>query len=651
MKSHRIPGITLLVPLLLSLLLVSCGGLSGGGDTGEAKIRLFNLSTGYKSLDLYTATEDSDSDTQLFTAVTMGSVSSYATMQSDEYALKFRRSGTSGNLHMASATLVEDVQVTYVAHGELNKFAVVGIDDSTDAPSSGYSDLQVLNLATVGALDVYLTGSDDSLDDVSTTVAGLAAGSQTAARVATGTYRLRVTPAGSKTEVKLNVPDITLPNQGVQALILVNTEGGVLVNAVVLPRRGEPTTYTNSGDAQIRVLNTSTGYETLDLYAEAAGTTVTTPTFAGVERGDTTEYAPARADTYSLKFRSSGTSGNLLVTGATLAEDKYYTYVAYGTTNRFAVIPIQEDVTAPDPGYTSIQIVNATSSDSLDVYLTGPDDTLSNVTATVSAVAPGTQTTRMTVRDDAYRLRITGAGSKTDLRLDVPEIVLESEAVVSLVLTDTHGGVLVNAILLPQRGEPIRFDNPNLRLRAVSGLSSGSTVSVTLGTTQVLTRRPARSFFPASYTQFTPGNTPVTVEVDDVVVTTGMLNLESGRDYTLLLWDEAGTMRMTLVSDANHVAEAGRARIRLLHGMSGLGTPVSMSMNYLPVAEFVEVGEASEHTELNPGTGYRLEVIDAQTLGPLLVREDVAMESGGVYTFFVAGGGGSAVAGTLRKDR
>lgn len=651
MKSQRLRGFAFLLPLLLAAFIAGCGGLTGGASSGQARIRLLNLSTGYPSLDLYTTTEDSDSDTRQFSGVALGSVSSYATLSSDTYTLKFRRSGTSGNLHLASAALVEDAAVTYVAHGETNRFAVLGIDDASDAPSSGYTHLQVLNIATVGSIDLYLTGSDDSLDDVSTTVSGLAAGTQTTAQVDSGSYRLRVTAAGSKTDVRLNVPDITLPSRGVVAVILTDTDGGVLVNAVLLPRNGQPTTYTNAGDAQIRLLNVSTGYENLDMITEPAGTTVTTPTFVSVARGTTTGYAAARADTYTLKFRSTGTSGNLLSTSATLAEGSHYTWVTYGTTNRFAVMQVDEDVTAPDPGYTSIQVLNATSSDALDVYLTGPDDSLDNVTATVSNVAVGNRGTRMEVESDTYRLRVTRQGDKSDLRLDVPEMELASSTVVSLVLTDTQGGVLVNAILLPQRAEPLRFDNDNVRLRVASGLSTGTAVSVDLRGSEIVSRRPARSFFAASYLAVDPGPAPVTVRLDGVAVASDSFTLEPGRDYTLLVWDESGAVRLTLLPDTNVVPADGRAAVRLLHGMSGLGESVSMSMNYLPVAEFVDPGAASDYYELDPGGGYRLEVTNATSLESLLVREEVALQAGGVYTFFVAGGGGSAVAGTLRKDR
>ena len=73
-------------------------------------------------------------------------------------------------------------------------------------------------------------------------------------------------------------------------------------------------------------------------------------------------------------------------------------------------------------------MLNATS-DTLDVYLTGTDDSLADVSAAIGGVVAGSSSGFSTVRSGSYRLRITQAGSKTDLRLDVPDITLTSTGV------------------------------------------------------------------------------------------------------------------------------------------------------------------------------------------------------------------------------
>src|SRR5262249_20819467 len=150
--------------------------------------------------------------TKQFSGVAEGAISAYAQLKGDTYTVKFRKTGTSGDLLSQSATLASDTHATYVAYGATNLFAVAAIDDDIEAPASGYTKVQVVNTAGAESFDVYLTGATDSLTDVSPTVSGIAAGgTSTATTIASGTVRLRVTLTGSKTDLRLNVPEITLP--------------------------------------------------------------------------------------------------------------------------------------------------------------------------------------------------------------------------------------------------------------------------------------------------------------------------------------------------------------------------------------------------------------------------------------------------------
>lgn len=638
-----------LLPVALALIVAGCGG-NADSDNNTARIRVLNLSPGYPALDLLSNNGDSDADTTQFTGVARGTISNYAALKADTYTLKFRRTGTSSNLWSSSATLTEDTHATYIALGETNQFSLTGIDEDLDAPSSGYSIVRVVNTLPAGSFDVYLTGANDSLDDVTASVAGVApGGTSPATTINSGTFRLRVTATGVKTDLKLNVPSIVLASQAVVSIILTESNGGVLVNAVVLPQQGAPTFYDNTTSAKLRVLNVSTGYPSLDVFTDLSN--VETSQFTGITNGSISAYASLKADTYLLKFRRAGATGTLLSQSATLADDTQVTYVAYGSTNRFAVQPIPENQTAADAGYTRVQILNTSSSDALDVYLTGATDALSDVSATVSAVPAASFSAAQQVTSGTYRLRVTAAGSKTDLRLDAQAVVLANQGNLTIVLSDTGGGTLVGAVALPQGGDPAFFTNTKVRLRGAVGLSVGSAVTVNVGGTEILTRRPARSFIADTYTSLDAGtNVPVTVTVDNVAVATGTVNLAAGSDYTLVAWDTGGAPQLTLVADDNHSLPNSRVKLRLLNGYSGAAVPLTLSVNYAPVAEYIDVGTASTYAELGAGTEFRFEASNAQTLAPLLTRESVTLLADGVYTFFVAGNG-STVVGTLRKDR
>lgn len=638
------------IPVAFMLAIAGCGG-GADGSGGNTNVRLLNLSTGYDSIDLFANNGDTETDTTMFTAVTLNSLSDYKAIKGDTYTLKFRKTGTTGNLTSSAVNLASGTHLTLIAFGATNQFALDVVDEDVDAPTAGYSKLTIVNTSLVTGFDVYLTGATDSLDDVSPTL-GVAARSQTSpATVSSGTYRLRITKTGDKNDVRLNIPQITLGSTSVMSLIVTETDGGVLVNAIALPKQGQPTTYRNTSTSQVRVLNVSGGYDPIDVYTKASGSDTDVSRFTNVARGTATAYAALPADTYAIRFRRSGAAGNLLSLNATLAEDRHATYVSYGTTNQFAVVPLDEEVTKPDPGYTKVRILNATGGDKLDVYLTDANDSLNNVSAAVSNVLVGALSSFSTVNKGTYRLRITKAGDKLDVRLDVPTVTLADQGVLNIIVSETAGGVLLDSVLLPQQGEPVRLDNSKVRIRGAVGLSTGSLATVRVGTTDLLTNRSARSFIADAYTILPAGSSTVTVIVDGVQVASQAMTLQSGRDYTLLVWNSGATISMTLVPDSNFVASSHKPKVRLLNAASGLAAPLTLLADYSPIAEFIQPGSASDGAEVRAGSDIRLDVLNTNTLATVLTRENVVLETDGVYTLFVAGGGVNSVSGILRKDR
>ena len=142
-----------------------------------------------------------------------------------------------------------------------------------------------------------------------------------------------------------------------------------------------------------------------------------------------------------------------------------------------------------------------------------------------------TACSRWTAR--SWRLRVTAAGSKTDLRLDLPALVLDSKQVATLVLTPARGGVLMNTLLLTQRAGIARQDTALARVRVAAGVADSGAVSATVGG-QVLM---ASVGSPAVglYALLPAGTQPVALAVNGTPLAAAAVTLAAGADYTLLV--------------------------------------------------------------------------------------------------------------------
>ena len=356
-----------------------------------------------------------------------------------------------------------------------------------------------------------------------------------------------------------------------------------------------------------------------------------------------------KAGTYTIKFKRNGVASTLqTLSGANLAEDTTRTYVAFGSTGNFGLLQIGEDNDAPDNGYTKVQMFNTAEAGSLDVYLTEESVDLEDASATFSSIGSGASSSLVTVERGTYRLRVTGAGNTNDVRLDVPTVELANKGVLSLVFTATQGGVLVNAMTLPQEGSPTAYMNTKARLRAAVGVSSGTSASLRVGGVNVVNSAPVGVV--GNYVQIESGTAAVALSIDGVAASAGSVALNSGGEYTMLIWTNANGTQTTLIGDDNRLPESGKAKIRLINGLSAHDVPITLSIDYSPIVEGTLLGQASAFDQLAASTDYQLDVTNSNTAANLLSRSSVSLQAGSVYTMFMSSSGTSA-AGTLRKDR
>ncbi|MDH4051703.1 MAG: DUF4397 domain-containing protein [Rubrivivax sp.] len=217
--------------LASAMWVAACGG---GEDRSKAKLRLVHGSPAYAALDLVVA------DKLLQSAVPYGADAGYAQVDPADTRAEIRSAGAAAALYSGSPSLSKDKQYSLVAYGRQGALSAVLLDDNQSQPDSGKARLRVLNGAVeAGAVDVYLTTEDTALADSEPLQAKAAVGTANGfVDVNAATWRLRVTAAGDANDLRLDLSGLVLASRQVTTLVITPTDGGVLVQALLLIQGG-----------------------------------------------------------------------------------------------------------------------------------------------------------------------------------------------------------------------------------------------------------------------------------------------------------------------------------------------------------------------------------------------------------------------------
>jgi hypothetical protein len=322
----------------------------GNDDANDGAVRVFNATTDYSTIDLYT--QDSDgNDSVVVTGTAAGAVSAYTGVKRGAKTFEIKSGASAGNASSATGTVTVGDHFTLVSYITGNTLDTVFVSEEEKAPSSGNAKLRVLNGASTeaGNVDVYL--SKNACGALSTTdtafvsaVAAPSAGaaftqaySQVTAASAGTTWNLCVTANGDKSNVLLDIPSFTLKDQQIATLVLTRTAGGVLLNAALLNQQGALTPFANS-ISRVRVV------------ADAASSGLVSATVNGVSlSGDASSPSisnyvavPSGAVTGTFQINDTTISGATL---SALAAGSDYTLFIGGTVSAPTITLIQDNNT------------------------------------------------------------------------------------------------------------------------------------------------------------------------------------------------------------------------------------------------------------------------------------------------------------------
>lgn len=395
--------------------------------------------------------------------------------------------------------------------------------------------------------------------------------------------------------------------------------------------------------AQVRLVNASSGYAGLDLRVDNELRQ------GAVSYGNSAAYVEADpGKAFTLHSAGSGTS--LLNFTPSVSARRHYSVLAYGPLGALKQLVLDDNAGAPETNRALLRVVNAApDAGALDVYLTGSDDTLAASVPQQAGAAVASVGAWLTVNSGSYRLRVTAAGSKTDLRLDVPALTLASRQVATLVLSPTSGGVLVQSLLLSQQAEITAQAPTQARVRVASGLSEAGIASLRVGGAPIFANVTAPAV--TGYTLVPAGEQAVVVGVNGVARASEPRTLLVGADYTVLVYGSPSAAAVAWVRDDNTLpSDRARAKIRLVNGVVGLAGNVSMSADFAPVADNVAPGDASPYDLVDATTTGRLSVTAAGVAQPLVDLSEQTFSAAANYTVFLVGNPAAPV-GIVRKDR
>jgi len=418
----------------------------------------------------------------------------------------------------------------------------------------------------------------------------------------------------------------------------------VLLAALLHTACGGSSDDDGGGTSQVRLVNATTDYASLDLYADDAPGSKDTASFTAGN------YVPLASGTRALALRRSGSATTVSTSSRPLSAGAYQTLVAYGTENALRTAYMTDGEAAPGGGKAKLRVLNAgIDAGSLDTYVFPADAPLAEQVPSVASQQPETLSLYREFAQGSYRVVVTAPGSKTDVRLDLPAVALADQQIATLVLTTTPGGVLVHGLLVNQRGEVAAKKNPLARIRLVAGSTAGGTVSAKANGVTLSVGVASPAIVP--YVTVPAGALAGELRVNGgAAVALPGFTAQPGADLTLLVSGTPAAPTTTFLQDNNKPPATGNAKLRVAHGVNGLAGNVTLTADYGLVANDIPFGTASAAASLATGNAYRLEVTSPAATSRLYLNTEASLQSARIYTVFMLGDAAAPV-GTLVRDR
>ena len=213
---------TLALALLATFAVAACDDDDDlTGPVTTAQLRVVHASPDAPNVDVLL------DNAPVLTNVAYKVASSYLEVPSGSRNLKVRATGTTTVVIDQNGTLAQGAFYTVLATGRVASIAPVVLTDDQTNPASGNIRLRLVHASpTAGNVDIYVTAPTADIATATPTLANVAF--RTASNyleVPAGTYRVRITPAGTKT-VAIDANNVALAAGQVRTAVAVDAPGG-----------------------------------------------------------------------------------------------------------------------------------------------------------------------------------------------------------------------------------------------------------------------------------------------------------------------------------------------------------------------------------------------------------------------------------------
>jgi hypothetical protein len=391
----------------------------------------------------------------------------------------------------------------------------------------------------------------------------------------------------------------------------------------------------SSSNASLRVANATLTHPSIDLLINAASATTATAADA------VGAYAAPSSGSVTLQLNDAGAATALATSVPTLTGGNHYTLLAYESGGAVKTAVLNEDFAAPAAGTAQIRVYDAAlDAGKLDVYITAPTVDLATVaspTASFSTTTANSATALLSYSPGTYRVRITGAGNKADLRADIPNVTVTSQQIATVILTPAAGGVLINGSTLIQQGAYAPARNTNARVRLAAAVSGGATVAASASNGTVIDPGSVAPAFGYGYV-LVPASSALNITVNGASVAAPAGALAAGTDATLLVYGAPGAATASLLVDDNRLpTDATTTKLRVINGVTGSTGTLTLTANSTPIGAGIAPGAASGYVSVIGSTNAMILKLSSSTAGAFAADATNVLNVNSVYTVLAGG--------------